>query len=151
MKLKYLFFAVLSGMFVAASTSCSKEEIIEVDLSQPQGAFTSSKSGSIVGQSDTGSKGAVNLGKDSKNTSFLKFGSDFTTVLATGTVSVYLSTSQNYVADPGAGNPNLKLVGIVQKNGEQYFKMTSEPEAKFNHVILWCGSAGVPFGYAKLQ
>ncbi|MBK8389500.1 MAG: hypothetical protein IPL23_09615 [Saprospiraceae bacterium] len=81
----------------------------------------------------------------------MKLGSDFTTVLATGTVSVYLSTSATFKADPGKGNPDLKLIGIISKNGEQYFKMTTAPEAKFTHLILWCGSANVPFGYAMLQ
>ena len=132
--------------------SCSKDPVeVVIDSSLPQGTLTASKSGSIVEQSDTKSKGTVSLGKDSKGVEFLKFGSDFMTVLATGTVSVYLSTSPVFTASPGTGNPDLRLVGPVAKNGELYFKMDPTVPAKFTHVILWCGTAGVPFGNAKLQ
>ncbi len=132
--------------------SCTKEsdEVI-IDSSLPQGAFVASKSGTIVEQSDTKSTGTITLGKDAKGTEFLKFGSDFATVLATGTVSVYLSTSAVFTASPGTGNPDLRLVGPVAKNGELYFKMDPTVPSKFTHVILWCGTAGVPFGYANLK
>ena len=144
-----ILFSLLFAISMFA-TSCTKEEIVTVDSSLPSGAFTVSKTGNITAQSDTGSKGKVEVGKDASAVNFVKLGSDFTTVLATGTVSVYLSTSATFKADPGKGNPDLKLIGIISKNGEQYFKMSTVPEAKFTHLILWCGSANVPFGYAML-
>ena len=73
------------------------------------------------------------------------------TELGTGTATVYLSTSATYKADPGKGNPDLKLLGIVAKNGEQYFKLSAAPESKFTHVIIWCGSASIPFGNTPLN
>jgi hypothetical protein len=150
MKHKFILFALLA--LASFFTSCEKdpEEVI-IDSSVPQGALNVSKTGSVVAQNDTGSKGTIQLGTDTNNTQFVKFGTDFKTVLATGTVSVYLSTSMNYVADPGNGNPNLRLIGIVQKDGEQYFKLDPKADAKFTHLILWCGSANVPFGYAALN
>lgn len=145
-----LLFTFLFALAMVIS-SCSKEEIVTVDSSLPNGTFTVSKTGNISSQNDTGSKGKVELGKDASGTNFVKLGSDFTTVLATGTVSVYLSTSAAFKADPGNGNPDLKLIGFISKNGEQYFKLSSTPESKFTHFILWCGSANIPFGYAQIQ
>ena len=149
MKKNLLLFTIFTVCLILSS--CTKEEIVTVDSSLPSGAFTPAKSGNIVAQNDTGSKGSVQVGKDGSSTNFVKFGSDFNTVLATGTVSVYLSTSQTFKADPGNGNPDLKLIGIISKNGEQYFKLPSSPDAKFTYLILWCGSANIPFGYASLQ
>ncbi len=137
---------------IAIFTACKKEtEEVLVDSNLPQGALTVSRSGSITEQNATGSKGAVQLGTDTKNIQFVKFGADFSTVLATGTVSVYLSTTKDFVADPANGNPNLRLIGIVQKNGEQHFKLDPNADAKFTHLILWCGSANIPFGFAELK
>jgi hypothetical protein len=138
-------------VFGLISPSCTKTNNVVIDTAAPQGAFTPSRSGSIAEQNNTGSKGTVQLGKDSKSNDFIKFGSDFTTVLATGTVTVYLSTSNTYKADPGKGNPDLKLVGLVNKNGEMYIKLSSAVESKFTHLILWCGSANIPFGVAELK
>ena len=151
MTTKSILFILLTATAAFILPSCTKDVEVIVDSSLPQGAFSSSKTGSIVSQNDTNSKGAVNVGTDSKGTNFVKLGSDFSTVLATGTVTVYLSTSMVFVADPGNGNPNLKLIGTVAKNGEQYLKLASAPDAKFTHLILWCGSANVPFGYASLK
>lgn len=132
--------------------SCSDDaQTITIDTSKPDGTFSASESGMFVEQNSTGSAGTVELGLDSKGTQFLRFGSDFTTNLGTGTVTVYLSTSMDYVADPGSGNPDLRLVGIVATNGETFYKLDPAAASKFTHVILWCGSANIPFGYAELQ
>lgn len=122
-----------------------------IDSSQPQGQFTATKNGTFVEQNATGSKGQAQLGTDSEGVQFLRFGSDFSTTFATGTVTVYLSTSQNFVPNPGAGNPDLRLLGPVTKAGENFFKLSPAADTKFTHVILWCASANVPFGYAPLQ
>lgn len=141
----------------AALFACGEDETetITVDSSMPQGEFTVAESGSIVAQSDTGSKGMVQVGTDEEGADFVKFGSDFETVLATGTVTVFLSTTNDEldegVFDPGTGNTEVQLIGFVQANGEQYFKLSEAPAAKFDNVILWCASAGIPFGYAEIQ
>lgn len=133
-------------------TSCEKDPVeVVVDLSSPQGTFTKAKTGSLVSQSDTGTKGMVFFGSDSKGTQFIGLGSDFSTVLATGTVTVYLSTSAEFKASPGTGNPDLRLIGQITKNGEQYFKLDPVKDSKFTHIILWCGTASIPFGNASLN
>ena len=146
--MKKLALAFVLGAFLMA---CGEDETITIDSSMPQGEFTVSESGSFMAQNDTGSKGMVQVGSDAEGTSFVKFGSDFETVLATGTVAVFLSTSNEAMFDPGNGNPDVALIGNVSSNGEQYFKLDAAPAAKFTHVILWCASAGIPFGYAEIQ
>lgn len=147
----------LSFLFLACSfmmTSCTKDEdpvTVTVDSSQPDGAFTVSRTGSLTAQSMTPTAGTVELGTDESNTNFVHFAENFVTELGTGTVSLYFSTSDTFTADPGNGNPDLLLVGAVQKNGERYLKLDAAVPANFTHIILWCNTAGVPFGNARLQ
>ncbi len=150
---KNFVFILLGLMSTTAMISCSKDDptTITIDSSQPQGAFTASASGTFVDQNAAGSVGKVELGMDAEGTQFLKFDSDFSTGLATGTVTVYFSTSMDYVADPGNGNPDLRLLGPVQKTGEMYIKVDPVLQAQFTHVILWCATANIPFGYAELN
>jgi hypothetical protein len=146
-KLIYLFAIVAFGI-----TSCTKDAVtVTVDSSKPDGAFTVTKSGSFTAQSSTPTAGMAQLGTDSKGVQFLKFSSDFTTQFATGTVSVYLSTSMTWVPDPGNSNGNLRLIGPSLKAGETFYKLDPKADAKFTHVILWCGTAGVPFGNAEIK
>lgn len=145
------FFVIAFLLIGLVACDDDSSNTIEVDLSVPQGTFTSSRSGSFVAENGTGSTGTAAIGTDASGTSFLQFGSTFNTNLATGTVTVYLSTSSTFTADPGNGNPDLQIVGPVTASGENFFKFTSAPNSKFTHVILWCGSANIPFGYAELQ
>jgi hypothetical protein len=143
---------LLSMLFaLVALTSCTKTEEVIVDTAVPVGAFTATKTGALTAQNSTPTKGTASIGTDTKGTSFVKLGSDFTTELGTGTATLYLSTSATYKASPGTGNPDLKLVGIIGKNGEQNFKLAAAPDAKFSYVIVWCGSAAIPFGNAMLK
>lgn len=151
MKFNALVIALFSISSLAMLSSCEKEVEVLVDSSKPQGTFTATKNGTFVDQNTKGSKGAASLGTDEQGTQFLKFGSDFSTTFATGTVTVYLSTSSTFVPDAGNGNPNLRLIGAVSVAGENFYKLTPAAADKFTHVILWCGSASIPFGFAPLQ
>ena len=148
--LNLLVIIALSFTFIACDDDSSTTEVI-VDSSMPTGTFTAARSGTFTAQNDTPTAGSVSVGTDTDGDSFLMFGSDFTTMLATGTVTVYLSTSSEFMADPANGNPDLKLIGAVSQNGESYIKLNAAVESKFTHVILWCGSANIPFGYAMMQ
>ena len=144
--------AIMAGVISIFSLSaCDDGDVVTVDSSKPEGTFTIAKDGNFVEQNSTGSTGTASLGTDANGIEFLKFENNFNTNLATGTVTVYLSTSMTYMADPGNGNPDLLLVGIVNKAGENYFKIDPAAPSKFTHVILWCGSANIPFGYAELN
>jgi hypothetical protein len=143
-------------LFAFGLSSCEKdteEKIVEVavDSAQPNGQFTALRSGSFVDENGAGSMGNAALGTDAQGTQFLMFNNSFTTNFGTGTVTVYLSTSSTFTADPPNGNPDLFLVGPVKAGGQQYFKLNPAAPAKFTHVILWCGSASIPFGYAALN
>lgn len=142
---------LLAFLFLAF-TACNNDDDPDIiDSSVPTGQFTVASSGTFVAENGTPTAGMVEVGVDEDGENFLHFGSNFTTELGTGTVSIYLSTSQTFVPDPANGNPNLRVVGSVGSNGEQYIKLNSAVESKFTHVILWCGTANIPFGYAALN
>lgn len=146
-KLIYLLAIITIGV-----TSCKEDAVpITVDSSKPDGTFTATKTGSFVVQNATPTAGVAQLGTDTKGVQFLRFSDTFTTQFATGTVSVYLSTSMTWVPDPGNSKGNLRLVGPSLKAGEAFFKLDPTVASKFTHVILWCGTAGIPFGYAELK
>lgn len=151
MKNLFLLSAIALSVFFVSCDDDDQVTTEVIDSSMPSGTFTASTSGSIVGQNDTGTTGMVTLGTDEEGTQFMRLGSGFTTNLGTGTVTVFLSTSDTFTADPMNGNPDLRLIGSISKNGEQYFKVSPQAESKFTHVIFWCASANIPFGYAQFN
>lgn len=144
---------IILMFFVLAFAACSDDEDpMVIDPTLPSGSLSVQRSGTFVDQNSAGSMGAASLGTDGQGKEFLTFGSNFNTALATGTVTVYLSTSSTFMADPANGNPNLLVLGPVRKSGENFFPIpTGMSTSKYTHVILWCGSVGVPFGNARLQ
>lgn len=144
--------AILAMVF----TGCSDDddaapETVTVDTSMPSGAFTVTRSGTFVDENNAGSVGTAELGTDAQGTQFLRFSSNFTSQFATGTITVYLSETQAIAFDPGNGNPTLQIVGPVTSGGEKFFRINPAAGNSLDHVILWCGSAGIPFGYAPLN
>ncbi|PHN06900.1 DM13 domain-containing protein [Flavilitoribacter nigricans] len=151
MKTQAFFFSLLLVLGVTF-TACEKDGDTQIiDSSQPVGAFMTDRSGDFIAQNGTPTTGMAAVGTDEDGNTFLRFNNEFTTELGTGTVSVYLSTSDEFKPDPGNGNPDLRLIGAVSQNGENYFRVSSSVASQFSHVILWCGSANIPFGYAPLQ
>ncbi len=147
-KILLLFYVAFLGL-----VSCSEDnDPITIDPTKPTGALSVLRSGSFVDQNGAGSAGNAALGTDSQGKEFLQFNSAFKTALATGTVTVFLSTSATFMADPANGNPNLLALGPVRTAGENFFLIPSGAStAKYTHVILWCGSVGIPFGNAQLK
>jgi hypothetical protein len=147
-KLFILFYVAFLGL-----VSCTDDnDPVTIDPTKPTGSLSVLRSGSFIEQNGAGSKGIAALGTDSQGKEFLQFSSDFNTALATGTVTVYLSTSENFISDPGNGNPNLLILGPVRMAGENFFAIPAGMStAKYTHVLLWCGSVGIPFGNAPLQ
>lgn len=148
-RLTVLFF--VSVALLLSNCNNNDENIQTIDSSQPVGELTVLRSGSFTAQNGTPTAGMAFLGTDEEGTYFLRLGSGFTTELGTGTVTAFLSTSDTYMADPPNGNPDLQLIGVVDESGESFYKLDSAVPAKFTHVIIWCASAGIPFGYAPLQ
>ena len=146
--MKLLIFCCALALTLA---SCQKDNTTTIDTAKPNGTFTTERQGTFTAENGTPTQGAASIGKDTDGKQWVRLGSDFKTELGTGTATVYLSTSATYTASPGTGNPDLRLVGIVGANGESYYKVATPVGATFTHVIIWCGSAGVPFGNAKLQ
>jgi hypothetical protein len=140
-------------LFVVIFAACSEDtEPVIIDSALPEGTLSVLRMGTFIDQNGAGSAGSASIGTDTKGTTFLSFNNAFRTALGTGTVTVYLSTSDTFTPDPANGNPNLLLVGPVRNAGENFFKIpTGTDLAKYTHVILWCGSVGIPFGNARLQ
>ncbi|MCB0637021.1 MAG: DM13 domain-containing protein [Lewinella sp.] len=132
-------------------TACDDETTMIIDSSMPTGQLTVERSGTFTAQNGTPTQGTAELGMDEDGVEFLHLDDDFMTELGTGTATVYFSTSDTYMADPGNGNPDLMLVGVVHGNGENFYRMDNGVDSRFTHVIIWCDSAGIPFGYANLQ
>lgn len=133
--------------------SCKKDTetvTVTVDPTAPVGAFSATKNGNLTAQNGTPTTGSIQLGTDTQGSTFLRLGPTFKTELGTGTATVYLSTSATYMANPGAGNPTLKLLGTVAANGERYYKISGTIPSNFTYVIIWCGSANIPFGNGQL-
>ena len=144
----------LFSLLILGFVACKDDDMPEpeiIDSSQPTGVFTVTRSGMFTAQNGTPTAGTAELGTDEDGEYFLRFGSNFMTELGTGTVSIYLSTSDTFMADPANGNPDLRVAGAVSGNGEQYIKFSSAVDSKFTHVILWCGTANIPFGNAALN
>ncbi len=144
---------VILFLFVIIFAACGEDEKpVIIDSSLPNGVLTVQRTGTFVDQNASGSAGRASIGPDTQGTTFLAFNNEFRTKLSTGTVTVWLSTSDTFTASPGTGSPNLLLVGPVRNAGENFFKIpTGVDVGKYTHVILWCGAVSVPFGNARLQ
>lgn len=149
-KVLFIFYIAFLGL-VSCSDDKDKDPVV-IDSTRPTGALNILRSGSFTDQNGAGSRGMAGLGTDTQGKEFLRFDGAFNTALATGTVTVFLSTSMEFMADPANGNPNLLPLGPVRNAGENFFAIpTGASTAKYTHVILWCGSVGVPFGFAPLN
>lgn len=145
-------FVLLYIAFLGLVSCADDKDPVTIDPTKPTGALNVVRSGSFMDQNGAGSMGTASLGLDSEGKEFLQFSSNFNTALATGTVTVYLSTSATFMADPANGNPDLLVLGPVRMAGENFFAIpTGVSTAKYTHVLLWCGSVGIPFGNAPLQ
>lgn len=149
MKKVFILFCIA---FLGLVSCADDNDPVTIDPTKPTGTLNVVRSGSFIDQNSAGSMGTAALGLDTGGKEFLQFSSNFNTALATGTVTVYLSTSATFMADPGNGNPNLLILGPVRMAGENFFAIpTGASTAKYTHVLLWCGSVGIPFGNAPLQ
>jgi len=155
---KVLKLFVASALLMTGFASCDDDDdddapqvqTVTIDSSMPQGAFTPTVSGTFV-DDNAPTSGQVQIGTDEAGTQFLRLGSDFTTNVATGTVAIYLSTSDTFTADPPNGNPDLQLVGNITTNGEHFFILDPLYSDSFTHVIAWCTSVSVQFGNAQIN
>ncbi|MBN3583266.1 hypothetical protein JYB64_12780 [Algoriphagus aestuarii] len=153
MKKLFQNFAIIVSVLLVYSCSSSSDEMEPVtpDPSSkvdPVGDILVIKDGVLMPQSGTNTEGMIELVSDEAGNFFLRLGSDFQSDFHTGTVTVYLSTSSKLkLAESGS----FQKIGIVNENGEQFFGLPNLPQSKFNHGIIWCGAAGIPFGYGSLD
>ncbi|MBB6327400.1 PBP1b-binding outer membrane lipoprotein LpoB [Algoriphagus iocasae] len=146
-------FAVFAVVLIITSCSSTPDEMDPlspdpVSKVDPVGVILSIKEGMLMPQSGTNTTGMIELVSDEAGKYFLRLGNDFKSDFHTGTVTVYLSTSSKLqLSESGS----FQKVGIVNESGEHFFVLPNLPESKFSHGIIWCGAAGIPFGYGSLN
>lgn len=147
--IKTFLFAAVSMLII---TSCQ-----ESDDMRPQGTqntndmvgnFEVLRGGTLTAQSSTNTNGMIQIVKSDNGDHFVRLSDDFTTKFSTGTVTVYLSNSSSLNLNQSS---SFQVVSLVNEAGEHFFKLSAEPDEKFTYGIIWCGAAGIPFGYSNLQ
>ena len=148
-------YALITGLLLSfILISCGSESSGDNDPSIPDntqevtGTVQLIKGGPLTAQSSTNTRGMVEIVKDQQNKYFVRLSDTFTTKFSTGTVTVYLSTGQTLNLN---SQGSFQLVSIVGKAGEHFFALPGKPDDKFTHGIIWCGAAGIPFGFAPLN
>lgn len=137
---------LLAGCDSASMTDADKMK--PVDEVAVTGPITVVKTGTLTAQSSTNTLGMFQLVTNAEGKYFVRLTENFTTKFSTGTVTVYLSTSDRLQLSTSG---TFQLVSIVGKAGEHFFPLTAAPNAKFTHGIIWCGAAAIPFGFAPLN
>jgi hypothetical protein len=152
--MKTLFKLTLPLVAFIMLASCDSESMKDADKMKPvdnvavTGPITVVKTGSLTAQSSTNTLGMVQLVTNQDGKFFVRLTENFTTKFSTGTVTVYLSTSDKLQLSTSG---TFQLVSIVGKAGEHFFPLTAAPDSKFTHGIIWCGAAAIPFGFAPLN
>ena len=120
----------------------------KTDMVKVMGNVEVLKTGTFTSQSGSNTKGMMDLVKDEGGAYFVNLSNDFNSSFHTGTVTVYLSNSKELNLSE---KTSYQLVAVVNEPGEHFFNLSSFPDAKFSHGILWCGAAAIPFGFAEFK
>ncbi|WP_075352173.1 hypothetical protein [Algoriphagus marinus] len=152
--MKRLFNISLFYSIVLILSSCDSGSMKDADKMKPAdqvevtGPVTVLKTGTLNAQSNTNTRGMFQVVTNAEGKYFVRLTEDFTTKFSTGTVTVYLSTSDRLQLSTSG---SFQLVSIVGKAGEHFFPLSGAPDGKFTHGIIWCGAAAIPFGFAPLN
>jgi hypothetical protein len=130
--------------------ACKKDPVVVVTPPDTMLSvtFTGQKSGNFTGKNGYSTTGKVELGINEKSESIVRLNSNFQTMIATGSVAIYLS--KNIDLKLSDASSAIKLADISQ-NGAYDFKLATAPDASFKYVIAWCAPAGIQFGNAELK
>ena len=143
-----LLYSVFLITFLSSCGDSGEDPMAPDDNTMVMGQVDVLRSGTLTAQSSTNTMGMVAIVKDKDGKHFVRLSENFTTKFSTGTVTVYLATSQTLNLNSSG---TFQLVSIVGKPGEQFFALPGLPDSKFTHAIIWCGAAAIPFGFAKLD
>jgi hypothetical protein len=134
--------------------SCSKDDV-NTDTGQnsgmnPDNVVEISKilEGKFTGQNGYKAEGTATLGKTSNGDHYIRLQNDFNASFATGSVTMYLSSSANLKL---ADNTTFIKLATINKKGTHDFKLASQPNASFLYVIVWCSPAAIQFGVAEMK
>lgn len=151
---------LLIALFAIGLAACSKDDnnpTTQATTDGPAGATTTLRTGTLTAENGTPTAGTVSTIRDVNGVEWLQLGPDFKSDFGTGTVTAYLAKtgagikSQRTKADGSPnGLGNVQAVGFVQKNGQQYLKLTSTA-APFSYVVMYCETVEINFGNAQLK
>lgn len=149
--------AAIVVLFAAALgiTGCKNDPAQPiVNNNGPVAPTTVLRTGTLTAENGTPTAGSVSVIRDANSDQWVNFGTDFTSSFATGTVTVYLAKSGSRIGDqrmlPPPPVPNILAVGFVTKNGAQALKLPGA-SAGFGYVVLYCETAEINFGNARLN
>ena len=152
-KLTNISFFILATLLFSFSACKTTTDTVTQFTSGPVGATTNLKTGTIARQNSPGTpdtKGTLAIVQDSQNNQFIKLNSDFASGFSTGTVAVYLAKDMTEIkTQRTASASNILAAGFVNKNGEQYLKISNV--SGFDFVVFYCETAEVNFGAAPLK
>lgn len=134
-------------------SACSNDDPEPQTISTPDpvGTLMSLKTGTIAPQNGTPTRGTLALVRDGQNQEFVQLNMDFTSDFHTGTVTVYLAKADTRIGvQRAAAASNVKAVGFVNRNGQQYLRLDGS-SAGFSHLVFYCETAEINFGAAPLQ
>lgn len=126
--------------------SCAKDDIPVVP-DETETLLTPKYRGNFTGINDYTVEGTATIGLDAKGKTFLRLEENFTSSFAAGSVAVYLSQKENLDLKD---QTSFISVGVISKNGLHNFEIDFFDNT-FKYVIIWCSSAGLPFGKTELM
>ena len=141
---------------ILALAGCKDKNVVRpiVNNNGPVAPTTVLKTGTLTAENGTPTAGTLSLLKDANNDQWVSFNSNFTSSFATGTVTVYLAKTAARIGDqrvlPPPPTPAILAVGFVSKNGAQSLKLPA-PSDPFAYVVLYCETAEINFGNARLN
>lgn len=151
---------LLVTLFAIGMAACSKDDnnpTTQATTDGPAGATTTLRSGALTAENGTPTSGTVSTIRDVNGVEWLQLGSDFKSDFGTGTVTAYLAKTGGNIKSQRTktdGSPNglgnVQAVGFVQKNGQQFLKLSGSP-TPFSYVVMYCETVEINFGNAQLK
>lgn len=111
------------------------------------------REGSISDQEGPATSGRVAVAEDPSGARFVVLREDFDSDFSTGTVEIFLASSEANLREQSAGNPGSvsPLLGRVNSDGAAVFEIPAGvDDTAFSHIIIWCATVEINFGAASL-
>ena len=154
---RHILFVALLTVGMSACNKDDNNPTTQVTTDGPAGATTTLRTGTLTAENGTPTAGTVSTVRDVNGVEWLQLGQNFKSDFGTGTVTAYLAktganikTQRTKTDGSPNGLGNVQAVGFVQKNGQQYLKLSGSP-TPFSYVVMYCETVEINFGNAQLK